>query len=231
MAFNPNPPTSGLHFLSSDDFSVVEGPNGAPLMVQPIRGLSMVMFYSNSCTHCQTLMPLFKKLPEVVKGANFALANVSTHKAIVGKSRGTNTQIDYVPLVIFYVEGSPFAQYTGNHTMEELLSFIKEMASRAQQKQQFASAPQRTPVAQAQPPQAPPRAPQNAPLPQGVPSAMTRPGNGGGMGGPPPPQGGQGGMGAGQGASQGGQAPIDSEPKPHKPSMVCYVSWEDAYGQ
>ena len=226
MAFNPNPPTSGLHFLSSDDFSVVEGPNGAPLMVQPIRGISMVMFYSNSCTHCQTLMPLFKKLPEVVKGANFALANVSTHKAIVAKSRGTNTQIDYVPLVIFYVDGAPFAQYTGNHNMEELLGFIKKMASEAQKKQQFSSANQRTPVAPQggqQQMQVPPRAPQNPQLPQGVPSAMTRPGNGGGPGGPPMPQGGQG--------AQGGQAPIDSEPKPHKPSMVCYVSWEDAYGQ
>ena len=200
MAFNP--PTSGLHFLSSDDFNTVEGPNGSPIMVQPIRGLSMVMFYSNSCTHCQTLMPLFKKLPEVVKGASFALANVSTHKAIVAKSRGTNTQIDYVPMVIFYVDGAPFAQYTGNHNMNELIGFIKEMATRAQQKQQFASAPQRTPVAQPPPQGMPARAPQNMPPPQGPP----------------------------QGVPNTQQAPIDTEPKPHKPTMVCYVSWEDAYG-
>lgn len=225
MAFNP--PTSGLHFLSGDDFNTVEGPNGSPIMVQPIRGLSMVMFYSNSCTHCQTLMPLFKKLPEIVKGASFALANVSTHKAIVAKSRNTNTQIDYVPMVIFYVDGAPFAQYTGNHNMNELVGFIKEMATRAQQKQQFASAPQRTPVAQQAPQQAmPARAPQNMPPPQGVPAAMTRPGNGGGMGNGPqlPPQG------PPQGAPQQQAAPIDSEPRPHKPSMVCYVSWDDAYG-
>ncbi len=228
MAFNP--PTSGLHFLSGDDFNTVEGPNGSPIMIQPIRGLSMVMFYSNSCTHCQTLMPLFKKLPEIVKGANFALANVSTHKSIVAKSRGTNTQIDYVPMVIFYVDGAPFAQYTGNNNMNELVGFIKEMATRAQQKQQFASAPQRTPVAQqGMPPQQQqmaPRQPQNMPPPQGVPAAMTRPGNGGGMGNGPqlPPQG------PPQGAPQTQQAPIDSEPKPHKPSMVCYVSWDDAYG-
>ncbi len=221
-----------MHFLSGDDFQVVEGPSGKPLMVNGLRGLSMVMFYSNNCEHCQTMMPIFKQLPSLVKGAQFAIANVSTHKAIIAKSRGTNTQIDYVPLVIFYVDGMPFAQYTGNHDIKEVIAFIQEMAQRAQKKQQFAAParPGTTPVGQGVP-SIPPQqqqqmrmASQQPNLPQPTPSAMTRPGNR------------QQPMMSGDGAGpsmqqQAPPAPIDEENRPYKPSAVCYMSFDEVYGQ
>ncbi len=225
--------TAGLSFLTGDDFSVVEGPNGRPIMVHQFRGLSMVMFYSNSCSHCQTLLPVFKELPKVVNGAHFALANVSSNKSIVAKARSTNTPIEYVPLVIFYVDGAPFAQYTGEHNLQAIVGFIKEMAQRARSRQQFApSRPGVTPIAQeAEPQQQQRMPPQQPPMQQqqanpnaggfGVPAAMTRGNNG--QGGVPtrPPQ---------QQQQEAPPTPLDEESMPYKPNKACYMSFDDFYG-
>ena len=224
---------SGLHFLTNDDFRLVEGSNGRPIMATGIPGLSLVLFYTTTCKHCETLKPIFSQLPSVIRGPNFAMVNISTNKGLIKKAEGTNTKIEYVPLVIFYVDGIPFSQYTGSHNLNEIVAFVKEMAARVQQKQQFAGPPPRTPVQQEMAPAGrggqmrPMMQPGTAGLPQPMPSAVTRPGNGGnGFNGPAP-----GGMGGGVPAAPPGpsKAPIDEESRPYKPTLSCYVSWDDAY--
>ncbi len=223
---------SALHFLSNDDFALAEGNNGRPVMAIPGMGnMCLVLFYSTTCEHCKTLKPIFSQLPSVIRGVQFAMVNISTNKGIIAKAQRTNTPIEYVPLVIFYVNGMPFAQYTGNHSLGEIADFIKKMAERVQQKQQFAPAPQRTPVQQEMPPQAPPQQQQmmrQAAMPQTMPSAVTRPGNGGnGFNGPPPAHMQQHGV---MPAKPVAKTPLDEESRPYKPTQACYMSFDDVYG-
>ena len=121
--------SSGLFYLNETDFTVKETQKGKTLSVG-IEGYSLVLFYSTKCQHCQTLIPVFKKLPTAVGGCTFAMVNVSQNKGIVAKSSTTKSPIKYVPLMILHVNGEPFMRYDGPHEMEEIKRFVIEIAKK-----------------------------------------------------------------------------------------------------
>ncbi len=82
--------SSGLFYLNETDFTVKETQKGKTLSVG-IEGYSLVLFYSTKCQHCQSLIPIFKKLPNSVGGCTFAMVNVSQNKGIVTKSSTTKS--------------------------------------------------------------------------------------------------------------------------------------------
>ncbi|MCH9716131.1 MAG: thioredoxin family protein [Gammaproteobacteria bacterium] len=129
---------SGLLFLNSDDFNVQAGTKGR-ILCNPIPGFSLVLFYSNQCQHCKTLIPIFKSLPGSMGGCQFGLINVGSNMDVVRKSKGTVTEIKYVPLVILYVNGKPFMRYAGKHKKDDLMKFIVQMSKRVQTKTTFAN--------------------------------------------------------------------------------------------
>ena len=121
--------SSGLFYLNETDFTVKETQKGKTLAVG-IEGYSLVLFYSTKCQHCQSLIPIFKKLPNSVGGCTFAMVNVSQNRGIVTKSSTTKSPIKYVPLMILHVNGEPFMRYDGPHEMEEIKRFVIEIAKK-----------------------------------------------------------------------------------------------------
>lgn len=127
---------SGLLFLATDDFQVINGTKGQ-ILANPIPGISLVLFYSTECVHCQKLIPIFKKFPGTMEGCQFGIINVSKNKKVVGMSQNTLAPIKYVPLIILYVDGKPFMRYDGVHTEEQIAHFVLEIANKIKTKNTF----------------------------------------------------------------------------------------------
>jgi thiol-disulfide isomerase/thioredoxin len=129
---------SGLLFLSSDDFTINKGSKGS-ILCNSIPGFSLILFYSTQCTYCQTLIPIFKKLPGTIGGCQFGMINVSTNKRCVLMSKNTIAPIKYVPYIVLYIQGKPFMRYNGPHDSSELRRFVIEVANKIKNKQKFTS--------------------------------------------------------------------------------------------
>lgn len=129
---------SALLYLSSKDFDVVQGQKGR-VMCNRIRGFSLLLFFSNACHHCGDLIPIFKKLPGTISGCQFGLINVSADKNCVAMSRGTLSEIQYVPYIVMYVDGKPVMKYAGPYDITEIKRFVLEVSKRIKSKQTFAN--------------------------------------------------------------------------------------------
>jgi hypothetical protein len=125
---------SGLLFLTSDDFNIQRGVKG-PIMCTMIQGFSLILFYSTECSHCQSLIPIFKRMPGSVGGCQFGMINVSHNKQCVILSRNTIAPIKVVPYIVLYINGKPHMRYDGPYVAEEIGRFIVEV-SRSVQKQE-----------------------------------------------------------------------------------------------
>lgn len=127
---------SGLLFLNSEDFTISKGTKGN-ILCTAIPGFSLVLFYSNQCPHCAKLLPTFKRLPGTIGGCQFGMLNVSSNKMCVKMSKNTIVPIQYVPLIILYVNGRPFMKYSGEHEENDIKRFILEVAEKINNKQKF----------------------------------------------------------------------------------------------
>ena len=123
---------SGLLFLTAEDFQLFRGTKGS-IMGTSIPSFSLILFYSTQCEHCQTLIPIFKKLPGTVGGCQFGMINVSHNKSCIMMSRKTIAPINVVPYIILYVNGKPYMRYKGPQDAKEIARFIVEVSQRAQQ--------------------------------------------------------------------------------------------------
>lgn len=127
---------SGLLFLSQEDFFIGKGPKGN-ILCTGIPGISLVLFYSTTCTHCQTIIPIFKRLPGTIGGCQFGILNVSRNIPLINMAQQTISPIKFVPYIMLYINGKPFMSYNGQHQIEEIQRFVIEVASNQQKKQQF----------------------------------------------------------------------------------------------
>jgi hypothetical protein len=133
--------SSGLLFLTNDDFFVAKGTRGN-VLCHGIPSFSLILFYSTQCIYCQKLIPIFKSLPGSIAGCQFGMINVQSpesNKQVVGKSRQTIAPIAYVPYIVLYFNGRPHMRYDGPHDPEEIKRFIMDVAKSLQEKQQFTS--------------------------------------------------------------------------------------------
>jgi len=122
---------SGLLFLTTADFNNQRGGKG-PIMCTNIQGFSLILFYSTECHHCQSLIPIFKRLPGSVGGCQFGMINVSQNKQCVIMSRNTIAPIQVVPYIVLYINGKPHMRYNGPYLSEEIGRFIVEVAKNVQ---------------------------------------------------------------------------------------------------
>jgi thiol-disulfide isomerase/thioredoxin len=127
---------SGLLFLTSEDFNIQRGTKG-DILCNGIQGFSLILFYSTYCTHCQSLIPIFKSLPGTINGCQFGIINVSQHRACIQMSKNTIAPITYVPYIVLYINGKPFMVYKGPYDANEIKRFILEVVNNLQKKQQF----------------------------------------------------------------------------------------------
>lgn len=127
---------SGLLFLTSEDFQIKKGTKGTVLATN-IQGFSLVLFYSTQCEHCQSLIPIFKKLPGTIGGCQFGMINISQNKSCIIASRETIAPIQVVPYIILYINGKPYMRYQGPHDIKEIIRFIVEVSKKVQEKPSF----------------------------------------------------------------------------------------------
>ena len=125
---------TGLLFLQSNDFKLTDGMKG-PIMTTQIKGISIVVFYSSKCIHCQKLLPIIKSLSNSIQGCQFGIVNVGNSKECILLSRNTKNPINVVPYIILYINGRPYIRYQGPHTQQDITTFIVDVTTQAKTQQ------------------------------------------------------------------------------------------------
>ena len=141
-----------LVFLTKDDFKINAGNRGNILCTE-VPGFSFILFYSVKCSHCQNVIPIFKKLPNSITGCTFGMVKVSKNKELVETSRNTIAPIQYVPLSILYYNGRPFMRYDGPHEENEIRKFVYEVCNKIQQQQKVSDENENQEISQKKDPQ------------------------------------------------------------------------------
>jgi hypothetical protein len=118
---------STIIFLTGEDFSV-QRINNADYLCSNIKGISVKLFYSTRCGHCQDLIPIFKRLPRVIPNCQFCMINIDLHKSVIEKSRATIDPIKYVPYIVFYANNRPIIKYSGPHNIETISKFVSDVS-------------------------------------------------------------------------------------------------------
>ena len=81
-------------------------------MCNDIKGFSFVLFSSEKCVFCKDIIPPFRNLSTRISGCTFAEMNVDQqHQKIRLIASNSSTPINYVPYLLFYVNGKPVARY------------------------------------------------------------------------------------------------------------------------
>ena len=135
-----------LIFLTNNEFTLKEI-NKSKVLTNPIPGFSLVLFYSTECTHCKTLIPIFRKLPGTIGGCQFGVINISKNKDTIKNSMDSTTPLKYVPLIILYHDGSPFMSYKGPRELQSIQRFVVEVAAKIK-KERFSAAGSDTSIEQ-----------------------------------------------------------------------------------
>lgn len=123
----------GIYFLSGKDFHVRQNIDGKLLSLEAdIKGINLVLFYSNECSYCDEVMLEFKKLPEHIFGCSFSMINLNQNKDVVHMSKETLTPLTYVPEMILYLDNLPYTKYEGKASLEEIQQFIRDVSNNLQ---------------------------------------------------------------------------------------------------
>lgn len=120
---------SGLLNLTGNDFSLGKGQKGS-LLYNNIRHYSAVLFYATTCDFCKPYIEIFKKLPGNVAGCTFAITNIQSNMNIVQMAKQTISPIEFVPLIIYYVDGRPFMKYKGDAHCKQIVQFIVDVTEK-----------------------------------------------------------------------------------------------------
>lgn len=122
--------------LRSDDFNIEQGNKGS-VLCNGIKGLSLCLFWSPECNICKILEPSYRKLPSIINNCRFCSINISDNKNVISLSRETIAPIEFVPYIVFYVNGRPFLQYDDEANIEKLLNFIVYATKLVESKKAF----------------------------------------------------------------------------------------------
>lgn len=122
-----------LLFLTNRDFNIKNIKTGRALC-SSIRGYSLVMFYSTQCGHSCKRIPVFRSLPQRIGGCQFGMVDILANMDLVEISRNTVLPIEFVPLIVLYIEGVPYMVYNGEPTVDQISKFIMDVVHIVQKK-------------------------------------------------------------------------------------------------
>lgn len=122
-----------LLVLEDQHFSLLLSKSGAKLLCTGIEGISLILFHTPDCEHCPDLKESFKILSQHIKGVHFGLCNVRQHKNVVHLSKESTTVIQYVPYVLCFINGKPFAKYDGDRSVKGIKDFIQTVHAKVEQ--------------------------------------------------------------------------------------------------
>jgi hypothetical protein len=94
--------------------------------------VSLILFYSTACPHCEPVKHIFEKLPNELGGCEIGMIDIGVHKSVVGMSSHTDTPITYTPRIAVYRDGMEFAIYEGGHSTDGIITFVIESANQPQ---------------------------------------------------------------------------------------------------
>lgn len=134
---------STLLFLGDEDFFLSTGKTGNNILCTRVNKPVLVLFYSRQCIYCKKLVPIFKKMPQLLGHTMFAMVNVGQVKETIQKSTSTKTSIEFVPYIIYYINNKPYLRYKGPPELENIKTFCEEVHSTIRSKN-FFSAPATT---------------------------------------------------------------------------------------
>jgi hypothetical protein len=112
-------------FLTVNDFFIKNDE-----LCNKIPGYSFIFFISNNCHYCEDVKPHFDKLSQAIQGCNFAYMDVGQNQQqIVQMAKRTTNAIEYVPLLILYINGIRMAQYfpdeeNPQNNYQKMINFI-----------------------------------------------------------------------------------------------------------
>lgn len=122
--------------LRSEDFGIEQGSRGA-ILANQIKGLSVALFWSPGCRICTQLEPQYRTLPQMFKNIKFLMLNINENKNIIEMGRQTIAPIEFVPYIVFYVNGRPFLQYDDELQFDKLIHFIRYAVKLVETKKSF----------------------------------------------------------------------------------------------
>src|SRR5277367_798426 len=114
---------SALQFLSNADFSIQPGKKGN-LLCNRLKNVSVVLFFSKSCSHCHNVFPIFQSLSRNIPNCTFAVLNITSFFDVAVASKQTIAPITHVPYIVLYVNGRPFLRYNGDKTESAIAQFV-----------------------------------------------------------------------------------------------------------
>lgn len=127
------------YYLNVEDFQLNNN-----TLTNNISGVSLIMFYTQSCPHSNAFMPQYQSLQGSIVGINFGLCCLDGKNHQLSKmSLSSSTPIKGVPKFILYTDGTPFAEYTGQRNRQAILKFLNDIVVQLKQKQSFTK-PQRS---------------------------------------------------------------------------------------
>ncbi len=111
-----------LHQLTTQNFHLV-GRQRKTLNIN-LQGNVLVFFKMQGCVGCNAFEPVFYQLAGIEKRINYGMVDLTPNRNVINMSRQTNTPIQAVPSLIFYINGRPHAKYNGKKNIQALRGFI-----------------------------------------------------------------------------------------------------------
>jgi hypothetical protein len=109
-----------------------------------LKGNCLILYYTNECRFCKPLLEVFRVLSRSKLPSNFGIINLTNNMNIVALSKRTSKPIEYVPLMIFYVDGMPLMEYNGEKDIESISKFIVQITTTDRGKQGQFVTPQKS---------------------------------------------------------------------------------------
>lgn len=114
-----------VQYLSDQHFSNA----GGRALRCNLPGITFVMFKTDTCDHCNQLLPIFQQLARQDMRITWAVVDVSRYRNIVTMSKMSSTPIRAVPMMILYVDGRPHANYKGKRHPQAIMGFLDKILS------------------------------------------------------------------------------------------------------
>jgi hypothetical protein len=121
---------SRVTYLNEKDFFLSKGNKN--VLCTTRKGISVVMFSSRKCKHCEETYPIFSKLSiiDYKVPCSFGVLLAEDNIQVILSSRTSTSPIEATPYIIIYVNGRPSMAYTGNRDLKSMSAFIYEFVTR-----------------------------------------------------------------------------------------------------
>lgn len=128
-----------LHILEDQHFNLLLSNKGSKFLCTGIQGISLILFYTPDCEYCGEIKESFKALSQLIRGVKFGTCNLRQCPKTRQLSRESTTVLQYVPYVLCFVNGKPYAKYDGDRSIKGLKDFIQLVHTKVEQ---FKKSPQ-----------------------------------------------------------------------------------------